>query len=78
MQYGLNMFRATLYILLQKKFITDNQNQNSAVKGFLQLTEIEPFLRSNLSTTFFLHLSMGGKQKKTKFVADNVKVTLKT
>jgi hypothetical protein len=29
-------------------------------------------------TTFFLHLSMGGKQKKTKFVADNVKVTLKT
>lgn len=45
------------HILLQKKFITDNQNQNSAVKGFLQLTEIEPFLRSNLSTTFFLHLS---------------------
>lgn len=45
------------HILLQKSFITQNKAEAERVKGFLQLTEIEPFLRSNFSSAFFLHLS---------------------
>lgn len=45
------------HILLQKSFITRNKTETELVKGFLQLTEIEPFLRSNFSDAFFLQLS---------------------
>lgn len=45
------------HILLQKSFIAQNKAETEQVKGFLQLTEIEPFLRSNFSNAFFLHLS---------------------
>ena len=45
------------HILLQKGFIDQNKAESVQVKGFLQLTEIEPFLRSNFSRALFLHLN---------------------
>ena len=45
------------HILLQKNFILNNSEESAKVKGFLQLTEIEPFLRSNFSNAAFLSLS---------------------
>ena len=45
------------HILLQKSFVTKNKSETEKVDGFLQLTEIEPFLRSNFSSAFFLHLN---------------------
>lgn len=44
------------HILLTKDFLINNRIETEQVKGFLQLTEIEPFLRSNFSNAFFLHL----------------------
>lgn len=44
------------HILLRKSFVLQNETETQKVKGFLQLTEIEPFLRSNFSNAFFLHL----------------------
>lgn len=45
------------HILLKKSFMDNNRAEAESVSGFLQLIEIEPFLRSNFSNTFFLHLS---------------------
>lgn len=46
------------HILLKKSFIKQNEDETKNVPGFLQLTEIEPFLRStSYSNTFFLHLN---------------------
>lgn len=45
------------HILFRRKFITDNKKEAIKVDGFLQLTEIEPFLRSSFSRAKFLHLS---------------------
>ena len=45
------------HLLWHKDFILRNQEEAYQVKGFLQLTEIEPFLRSNINEAFFLHLS---------------------
>ena len=45
--------------LWNKDFILRNQDEAHRIKGFLQLTEIEPFLRSNYSDAYFLHLSHG-------------------
>ena len=45
------------HILLQKSFIANNKAESEKVDGFLELTEIEPFLRSNFSNAFFLNLS---------------------
>lgn len=45
------------HILLQKSFIEKNKTETEQVSGFLQLTEIEPFLRSNFTNAFFLQLS---------------------
>ena len=48
----------TVYHLLwHKDFILQNQEEAHRVRGFLQLTEIEPFLRNNMGETYFLHLS---------------------
>lgn len=44
------------HILLKKSFIRQNKAESERVPGFLQLTEIEPFLRGNSSEPFFLHL----------------------
>ncbi len=45
------------HILLRKNFILDNQKESANIPGFLQLVEIEPFLRQHFSNEVFLHLS---------------------
>ncbi len=45
------------HILLKKSFLADGRAEAENVKGFLQFTEIEPFLRSNFSQSCFLHVS---------------------
>lgn len=45
------------HILLKKAFLRQNRAEAEKVAGFLQLTEIEPFLRSSFSSPFFLHLN---------------------
>lgn len=45
------------HILLQKCFVDKNREEAEIVNGFLQLTEIEPFIRSNFSNAFYLRLN---------------------
>ncbi len=45
------------HILLHKSFISDNQIESANIPGFIQLIEIEPFLRQHLPSAKFLHLS---------------------
>lgn len=45
------------HILLHKSFIFDNKSEANAVPGFLQLLEIEPYLRRHFSDAMFLHLT---------------------
>ncbi|MBE6884442.1 MAG: helix-turn-helix domain-containing protein [Ruminococcaceae bacterium] len=44
------------HILFKKSFFAQNQAESNKVNGFLQFTEIEPFLRSNFSNSYFLRL----------------------
>lgn len=54
----INTNRLEVYhILLKKNFLKQNATESENVVGFLQLTEIEPFLRSTSSNSFFLHLN---------------------
>jgi len=46
------------HLLMHRKFIEMNYEEATKVGGFLQLTEIEPFLRKNYSGAMFLHLSV--------------------
>ena len=62
------------HILLQKNFIRDNQKESASIPGFLQLVEIEPFLRQHFSTEMFLHLShsqMIQLKSDLSFIEDN-------
>ncbi len=53
-----NTNQLTVYhILLKKSFLRQNQAESETMEGFLQFTEIEPFLRSTASNPFFLHLN---------------------
>lgn len=45
------------HILLKKDFVKSNQTEAVAMPGFLQLMEIEPFLRQSCSESMFLHLT---------------------
>ncbi len=45
------------HILVHKKFILENQAESVTIPGFVQLMEIEPFLRQHFSSAMFLHLS---------------------
>lgn len=45
------------HILIKKDFLWSNREESHSVKGFIQLTEIEPVLRSNASSACFLHLT---------------------
>lgn len=45
------------HIVLKRSFMEKNKKESEQVKGFLELTEIEPFLRSNSFNAFFLHLT---------------------
>jgi len=62
------------HILLHKNFVDQNKAEAEKVNGFLELTEIEPFLRSNFVNAFFLHISrMQLEQLKNEleFIDDN-------
>ena len=41
------------HILLHNDFIINNQKENSSIPGFVQFTEIEPFLRQKFSKKMF-------------------------
>jgi len=45
------------HILLHEDFIRENQEEAMNVPGYLQLMEIEPFLRYKLPESVFLHLT---------------------
>ena len=45
------------HILLKKDFVRSNQDEAMNMPGFLQLMEIEPFLRQNGLECMFLHLN---------------------
>lgn len=45
------------HILLKKELIRKNQKESNSVQGFLQLMEIEPFLRQSGADSLFLHLN---------------------
>lgn len=45
------------HILLQADFVKSIQDEAVTMPGFLQLMEIEPFLRQNCSESTFLHLN---------------------
>ena len=45
------------HILLHNDFILENQKEAIGMPGFLQLVEIEPFLRQHFEKTVFLRLS---------------------
>ena len=62
------------HILLQKSFVGQNKSETENVDGFLQLTEIEPILRSNFSNAFFLHLNQSQLlqlKNELEFIDDN-------
>ena len=46
------------HILIKKELIKSNAAESSTVPGFLQLMEIEPFLRQSCSESVFLHLTL--------------------
>lgn len=61
------------HILFKKSFIEQNKFEAKNVKGFLQLIEIEPFLRENVSKSFFLHLNPAqliSLKKELEFIDD--------
>jgi len=45
------------HILLKKSFVRSNQEEAASMPGFLQLMEIEPFLRRSCTEAMFLHLN---------------------
>ena len=45
------------HIIFTKKFIDENKEEAISIPGFLQLIEIEPYLRKHISDSCFLHLS---------------------
>ena len=45
------------HIIIHKDFIISNAAESIKVQGYLQLMEIEPFLRQNSGNAMFLHLS---------------------
>lgn len=62
------------HILLRKTFVDQNRAEAEKVQGFLQLIEIEPFLRGNFSNAFFLHLNqlqLMQLKNELEFIDDN-------
>jgi len=45
------------HILIKKDFVRSKHDEAVTMPGFLQLMEIEPFLRQNCSESMFLHLN---------------------
>ena len=62
------------HILLKKDFVINNQDESVTMPGFLQLMEIEPFLRQNCSESMFLHLpptELSEIKAELKFIEEN-------
>jgi len=62
------------HILLKKDFVRNNQDEAMTIPGFLQLMEIEPFLRQNCSESMFLHLNpteLSEIKNEVKFIEEN-------
>ena len=62
------------HILLKKDFVRNNQDEAITIPGFLQLMEIEPFLRQNCSESMFLHLNpaeLSEIKAEFKFIEEN-------
>lgn len=62
------------HVLLHKKLIAENYREAIGVPGFLQLVEIEPFLRQRNARSMFLHLSQSQLlqlQKDLQYIEDN-------
>ena len=53
------------HILLKKSFFAKNQEETKKVKGFLQFTEIEPFLRENTACSWFLRIPTSREHQRT-------------
>ena len=45
------------HVLLRKSFVRSNEEESTKMLGYLQLMEIEPFLRQSCSDAMFLHLT---------------------
>ena len=45
------------HIILKETFVADMKKESEQIKGFVQFMEVEPFLRSNNTNSFFLHLN---------------------
>ena len=45
------------HVLIHKDFMLKNREEAQKIPGFLQFTEIEPFLRANAAASMILHLS---------------------
>ena len=57
-------------ILIKKDFIANNEADSKYIPGYLQLMEIEPFLRQNSAQPMFLHLhssQLAELQQDTKY-----------
>ena len=62
------------HILLKKDFVRSNQAEAVTMPGFLQLMEIEPFLRQNCTEAMFLHLNpreLGELKGEIKFIEEH-------
>lgn len=62
------------HILLKKEFVRGNRDESVTVPGFLQLMEIEPFIRQNCSESLFLHLNpaqLTEIRSELKFIENN-------
>ena len=62
------------HILLKKSFLANNRDESKNVNGFLQFTEIEPFLRGSSARSCFLHLSQSELfqlRGELKYIDDN-------
>ena len=58
------------HVLFKKDFIKKNLQEAERAEGFIQLTEIEPFLRQNYTEAMFLHL----KPAELSVVLDDIKL----
>lgn len=62
------------HVLLHKSFITSNREEASKMPGFLQFTEIEPFLRANATKKTFLSLTpvqLTSVRNELEFIEEN-------
>lgn len=62
------------HVILKNEFIRSNEKEARGVEGYIQLMEIEPFLRKNNTESMFLHLDaaqLSEIQHDLKYLEDN-------